>query len=440
MFSCTHSLRSTCWAVLVALLVGRATATPDPAALNERIDQLTAELAALKAEVQQLKSSSAAGRSTGPAAANAAGISNPEAAAEPSSQIGGYGELTYAAYAHDSSRNVADLRRFVLLVGHQFDDQLSFNSELEVEHAVSSADDQGEVEVEQAFLDYRLASGVTFRGGLFLIPLGLLNESHEPPAFYGVNRNEVETRIIPTTWREGGFGVRGSSDLGFDYSFGITTGFDTTKLDDAGAPLAASHQELQLARARDLSIYGALNYRGTPGLLIGAGVFTGNSTQGNAAFKADRSRPDFSGAAGRVTLWDAHARWQSERWDLAALYAVGTVADTARIDATLAAYNATAGVDRPFVPSRFDGWYLQAAYRVWDQGGRSLAPFVRYEYFDTQAAMPAGFDRDPANRDHLVTAGFSFRLHPQVVMKADYQKYQQNTDLDAFNFGLGFMF
>jgi len=283
-------------------------------------------------------------------------------------------------------------------------------------------------------------SGPTIRGGLFLIPLGLLNENHEPPVFYGVNRNEVETRIIPTTWREGGVNVHGATEFGLDYNVGLTTGFDTTKFDDPASPLAASHQELQLARAHDLSLYGAVNYRGVLGLTLGAGVFSGNSTHGNAAFKADPTTPDFGSAKGRVTLWETHARWQPGRWDLSALYAAGSIGDAVRIDTALQGFNQTTGSDRPYLPSRFDGWYLQAAYKAWESGDLSLAPFLRYEFFGTQATMPVGFDHDPANRDHVFTAGLTFRLHPQVVIKADYQKYQDNSLSDRYNLGLGFMY
>jgi len=429
-------------ATLAGLLAGPLFAA-DTAELEKRIDDLSRELAALKQLVQQQTAAKPGGEANRAATPEPAARPEPVTAPEPEPRdttIGGYGEITYTGYQHDASRNEADLRRIVLLVGHRFNDQLSFNSEIEWEHAVTSEDDRGESEIEQAFLDYRFASGPTIRAGLFLMPLGLLNENHEPPVFYGVNRNEVETRIIPTTWREGGIGLHGATQAGLEYNFGLTTGFDTTKFDDSGAPLAASHQELQLAKAHDLALYGALNYRGIPGLVLGTGVFTGNSTQDNAAFKADPATPDFGSAKGRVTLWDVHGRWQPGRWDFEALYSSGTIGDAGQMDAALLNFNTVTGSDRPYLPSRFDGWYVQAARKIWEEGDLSLAPFARYEYFDTQAAMPLGFDRDPANRDHVFTAGVTFRVHPQVVLKADFQKFQANPLNDRYNLGLGFMY
>lgn len=348
--------------------------------------------------------------------------------------FGGYGEINYNHYGSDSSRDQMDLRRFVLFFGHRFNDSWSFNSEVEWEHAVTSADDKGETEIEQAYLNYQISQSMSLKTGLFLMPFGFLNESHEPPVYYGVERNEVETRIIPSTWREGGVGFLGSTEAGLEWNVGAVTGFDVTKFDDAGKPLAAVHQELSEARARDLSYYAALNYK-VPGFVVGFALFTGNSTQGNAAFKADPSKPDFSGIDGRVTLGDVHARWQQGGWDIEGLYAKGGFSEADKIDQVLKAHGATA-----FVPSEFYGWLVQAAYQFELSKGASIAPFARYEQYDTQSSMPSGFSADKANADKVTTVGLSFKPLAQVVFKTDFQSYHDNTDNSRFNLGLGYMF
>jgi hypothetical protein len=354
--------------------------------------------------------------------------------------IGGYGEISYNNYRKDSSKTQADLKRFVLFFGHRFNDQWSFNSEVEVEHAIASSSDAGEIEIEQAYLNYQLNPKINIKTGLFLMPFGFINENHEPPVYYGVERNEIETRIIPTTWREGGIGINGNTDFGLDWNLGVTTGFDVAKFDDASSPLRASHQELALAKAHDLAYYGAVNYRGILGLTVGGALFTGNSIQANANFKADNSQPDFAGIKGRVTLGEVHARWQRDGLDLQALYAKGKIGDASKIDNTLQTYN-TINIDtRPFVPSEFYGWFVQGAYTVWQNGDMSLSPFVRYEKYDTQSQMPAGFAADPANADRVETIGVSFKPMSQVVFKADYQNYLDNSQNDRFNLGLGYMF
>jgi len=437
-----------------------STATPvlaDEASLQAEVAALKAQLAAQAARLEQVEArlqataatpaqSSTAAQNT-PASANAApatSSSTPVFASNASSgadtTIGGYGEISYNGYFKDRSRNQADLKRLVLFFGHRFNDKLSFTSEVEVEHAVASAGDEGEVAIEQAYLNYTFNPALNLKAGLFLMPFGFINRNHEPPVFYGVERNEVETRIIPSTWREGGIGLYGSTPVGLSYDVGVTTGFDVAKFDDAGAPLAGSHQELQLAKAANLSFYGSLEYRGIPGLLVGGAVFTGNATHSNADFKADNSLPDFSGITSRVTLWDVHGRWQHKGLDLQALYARGTISHAADLDTVLENYNAANSADRSLVPSAFYGWLVQGAYSFGLGGDVTLDPFVRYEKFDAQSRLPLGLPFDPVNRDRVLTTGISFHPLHEVVVKVDYQKFFDNEDNDRINFGLGYMF
>ncbi|WP_340266257.1 porin [Sphingobium mellinum] len=427
------------------------------AAQQQQIAAQNAQLAAQAKRIQEIDArlQVAVATPTAPAAANAAIGSAPSAVPaapaladnsgtrEPAGSdttIGGYGEISYNGYVHDASRNQADLKRFVLFFGHRFNDRISFNSEVEVEHAVASSGDQGEVEIEQAYLNYAFNPELNVKAGLFLMPFGFINRNHEPPVFYGVERNEVERRIIPSTWREGGVSVWGSTPFGISYDVGVTTGFDFAKLDDAGAPLLGTHQELQLAHAASLSVYGSLEYTPTPGVLIGGAVFTGKTGHANADFKSDPTAPDFAGVGGRVTLWDVHARVQHSGFDIEALYSRGTFANSAAIDQIILDYNSANGAERAILPSAFYGWLIQGAYSFSLGGDVTLDPFVRYEKYDTQAKLPLGLTADPANRDRVLTTGVSFHPLHEVVVKLDYQKFFENRDNDRINLGLGYMF
>ncbi|MDQ6638425.1 MAG: hypothetical protein M3Z15_02015, partial [Pseudomonadota bacterium] len=348
---------------------------------------------------------------------------------EPATVLTSYGEINYNRPTRDSKNAVADVRRFVLGYQHRFDEKTKVVSELEVEHAVSSASDRGEVEVEQAYLERQLALQWSLRAGLFLIPAGLLNESHEPTAYYGVERNFVETAIIPSTWREGGIQLVGAFDNGLTAQLGVTTGFDLGKWDatsseGAESPLGAIHQELSLAKARDLSVFGALNWRGVPGLLLGGSVFTGGATHGQAPDRA------------RVTLWDLHARYTPGRWDLAALYSRGTISNSA-------AFNIPLVGGTTLIPKSFDGWYAQAAYKVWSNADYSLAPFVRWEEFNTArsfASLGAGLTPEAARTERVVTVGANFAVGSGVVLKADYQRFRESRDADRVDLGIGWSF
>ena len=421
------------------------------AAQTARLDQLEAQMRSGSALAVQQNGAPSSIASTAPELAASpvpTGAETPNTAptlalASPSASdttIGGYGEITYNGYVHNASRNQADLNRFVLFFGHRFNDKLSFNSEVEVEHAVSSSEDQGEVEIEQAYLNYTIKPALNVKAGLFLMPFGFINRNHEPPVFFGVERNEVETRIIPSTWREGGVGLWGSTSFGLSYDVGITTGFDVAKLDDAGAPLRGSHQELQLAKAASLSVYGSLEYMPTPGLLIGGAIFHGGATHSNADFRRDDTLPDFAGVNAKVTLWDVHGRWQHNGLDLQALYARGTISRAAALDGVIAAYNTAHGTELPVAPSAFYGWLIQGAYSFPLGSTITLDPFVRYELYNTQASLPVGFTADPANRDRILTTGLSFHPLHEVVVKVDYQKFFENSTNDRVNLGLGYMF
>lgn len=338
--------------------------------------------------------------------------------------IGGYGEAIYNNYRDSSVKDQADLRRFVLFFGHKFSDKLRFNSELEIEHSWIEGGAGGEVAMEQAYLEYGLTDKMNARAGLMLMPIGISNETHEPPTFYGVERNQVESLIIPSTWRELGISLQGEVTPGLEYNVGISTSMDMGKFDKPGKGLRESRTAGGEAAANDLALFGALNYRGVPGLLVGGSVFSGNTGQDGASNAA------LKGVPARLTLWDVHAKYTLGNLDMQALYARGTLNDADKISA------ATGNV----APKSLYGWYGQAAYHIWKKGDLDVAPFLRYERYNTQAAVAEGYTADPVNNETVTTLGVNFKLHPQVVVKADVQNFKADNKKDRFNLGVGYMF
>ena len=376
-------------------------------------------------------------------------------------KLWGYGEAYYTHPTHLGERVEADLARAVFGIGYTFDDRTEFNSEFEVEHAVASASDVGEFEVEQFYIDRQLYDSVGLRAGLFLMPFGFLNEHHEPTNFYGVQRNFVETLIIPSTWREGGLNLHGDTPFGLGWNAGLTTGFDLSKwnfapefplyttaldLEDSdSAPLQATHQELGLSNAQHLSQYVALGYYGIPGLTLGAAISTGDAVKVPAPPNAPIPGNQ------RVTLWEAHARWTPGKFDLAALYAHGAISNLWLANAS------NPGSPNP-IPSQFYGYYFQGAYELWSHGDYRLAPFARWEYYDLGSryegtpgpivpaglvplsASPGDYGYWPVARDRVLTVGANFYVTPHVVFKADYQWFDLNSDFTRFDLGIGLAF
>ena len=431
----------------VAAFVSFAASRPATAATTEELEAklqaLASQVQALQSEVATLKAQNAAAassRASAPAVASSSGSSGAivsgNATPSTSDSSGGrlswlgYGELNYSRPTDDNSASSADVGRFVLGALYRFDDRTRLVSELEVEHAVASSDDSGEIEVEQVWLERQLTNSVYAKLGLFLIPSGMLNESHEPTRYYGVFRNFVETAIIPSTWRELGASLEGNTAGGLRWDVGITTGSDLSKWDATSSegiesPLGAIHQEGQLARAGDLSGFLAANYTGIPGLRLGASIVGGDIDQGQPGLGSNK-----------LMLWETHARWAPGAWDLSALYAHGHISNTAQANLAL--------VGNPtLIPENFYGWYAQAAYVAQLPNGWTLAPFARYERVNTASSyafIGTGLTPDALKAAEVKTVGFNLNFAPGVVVKIDYQSFDGDSGSDRVDLGLGYQF
>jgi phosphate-selective porin len=406
-------------AVAAALVSGNAIAATS---VEEKIEILQQEIEALKDQMATSEKSNKPG-----------GIQS----FVERTTIGGYGELHYnnfsgntapAPYSttkKDIKPDEIDFHRFVLFFGHKFNDWISFKSELELEH--SDTENNGAVELEQAYLDFNFNQNLNAKAGVFLIPLGMLNETHEPPTFYGVERNQIETRVIPTTWREAGAGFYGEALPGWNYEIYATSSLDAADYKSSfNNAVRDGRSNVSESPAENIAFSGKLDYTGVPGLLVGAAMFTGNTGQNGAG------NPALKGVDARLTMWDTHMRYQKDRIDLRALYAHGHLGDADELK--------QAGIN---AAEDFYGWYAEAAYHVWKSGDNDLAAFVRYESWNTQEEVPSNVVASSANENDVWTVGANYWPHPQVVFKADYQEWDK-PDADKgdkrMNLGLGYMF
>ncbi|WP_239649926.1 hypothetical protein [Methylocucumis oryzae] len=199
-----------------------ASASTDVKKLERKTDVLSQEVEKLRTNLsipEEAKYKSAYG--LGPAASKVYQVGR-------GLSIGGYGEANYQAITDDkgTGKNNADLERLVLYAGYKFSDHILFNSEIEFEHATTGegAEEKGEVSIEFAALDFFIDPRANIRAGMVLLPMGFINQIHEPPFFYGNNRPEVERRIIPSTWREIGIGLFGQITPELTYTAYIVNG------------------------------------------------------------------------------------------------------------------------------------------------------------------------------------------------------------------------
>jgi phosphate-selective porin len=321
--------------------------------------------------------------------------------------LGGYGELHYnnlSGSGGASDSETVDFHRFVIYMGYEFSDRIRFSSELELEHSLSGDEEPGEVELEQAYIDFDLNANHTFRGGLFLLPVGIINETHEPTTFYGVERNSVEKNILPTTWWEAGAGMHGGLTEDLLYSVYIHSGLMTST--NSSYAVRSGRQKVAKANASDLAATIALKWS-IPGVTVGGSVqYQSDITQG--------SDPD----AGDALLGELHADLHKGPLGLRTLYSEWAL-DGEGPDSM--------GSDKQY------GWYVEPSFRPID----SFGIFARYSEWNNKAGSE-GIDGEEAQYD----VGVNWWPHEQVVVKADYQ-WQDNEngrEQNGFNLGLGYDF
>jgi len=328
--------------------------------------------------------------------------------------IGGYGEMHYNNLTSDnssSSKEEFDLHRFVLFFGHQFTDDLRFFSELEVEHNVAGEGKNGEVEIEQAYVEWDYTENHRAKAGVFLMPVGILNETHEPETFYGVERNPVEKNIIPSTWWEGGAMFSGEIAEGFSYDAGVHSGLfiDPSK---GKAKIRDGRQKVSEAEGDDLAYTARIKYTGMPGLELATTLQHQTDVWQGQAF-AGEDEAD-------ATLVELHAIYNKGPFGLRALYAHWDIDDVIE--------NVKAGADEQ------EGFYIEPSYRL----NEKLGFFVRFSAWDNQAGESSA-DGEKQQYD----VGFNYWLHENVVLKADYRHDNNEGDSEefsGFNLGVGWSF
>jgi hypothetical protein len=407
------------------------------AELMRKVDVLTDEVATLRTQVavpEEPELKSAYG--FGPAASKVYGV-------ERGLSLGGYGEANYINFFGEEgdTPDRADALRSVLYVGYKFSDRILFNSEIEFEHATTEDPDngggEGSVSVEFAALDFLWRPELNARAGLLLVPMGFLNEVHEPPFFLGVQRPVVERRILPSTWRENGVGVFGTLGESLEYRAYALSGFNAQNFSDSG--IRDGRQDGDRSLSEDFAFVTRLDWtpEPLPGFLLGGAVYVGDSGQD---VELDGGEvPD-----ARLWIFEGHAQYEDGPFHARGLLAFSSLSDAGELTDVLLADDPD--FDGP-VADEMLGGYGELAYDVypWIFGDEAhqLEPFVRVEYVDTQYDVPSGFE---ANRDRaywVYTGGANFHPHPNVVLKVEYRNIEPRGDgdpADELGLGIGYAF
>ncbi len=343
--------------------------------------------------------------------------------------IGGYGEMVYNQPEGDNG--TLDVHRLVLLVGYKFDEKIQFVSEIEVEHVE-------EIYVEQAFVNYAVGNNINLRGGLMLVPMGIINEYHEPTTFNGTSRPAVDHDIIPTTWRELGVGVTGRfPEISLGYQAYIFNGFKSTALDDEGGikgylkgkdGLRGGRQKGIESTVDSPTFSAKLDYYGIPGLRFGLAGYFGKT-------QAEDDVEDLDGANIGISMVGFDVRYAFRKFTARGEFVYASLTDTDK-------YNTLTGKD---LGSGLMGYYVEGAYNLLPLTAKQkLFAFARYEQYDTHASTDGILVRNDAYNRQDITAGLSYHITNGVVVKGDYQIRDNALEgaevSNQLNFGIGVWF
>ncbi len=350
--------------------------------------------------------------------------------------IGGYGQIDYNQELSSGTKynGNMDVHRMILLFGYKFSSKTSFYTELEIEHVK-------EIFVEQAFLQHKINSWLNFRAGLMLIPMGFVNEYHEPPSFNGVERPNIDKYVVPSTWREIGIGFSGRlTEYSIRYQLYVTNGFlgyDGEAKFNGKSGLRSGRQKGAESIFSSPNITGKIDYFAVPGLRFGVSGYFGKSQ--STAFNGIDKNDDFlmqsadSSVVG-ISMLGIDVQYNIKGFGFKGQFNYSQHSNTL-------AYNQFTDSD---FGSLITGYYLEIAYNVFQklQTKHELTPFVRYEDYNTQASVAEGITINNAYARQEYTFGLGWKMHPHAILKADYQILidGSNNQRNFFNMGVGVMF
>lgn len=336
--------------------------------------------------------------------------------------FGGYGEFVYInKRSKDQSKNKVangtnpkvDAQRFILYIGHDFSKKWKLSSEIEIEHA-------NEIFLEQGSLDYHYSQGINAQAGLLLVPVGLINLYHEPTTFLGVNRPEIDSKLLPTTWREMGISFFGESH-GLSYRVSLMDGLLASGFSNDG--VRSGRQKGSQAEARDLAWVTRLDYKLGGHTVLGASAYLGKA----GGVSTDTSHK----------VYDLHFDSKYAGLYFRGVYTIVKLSNVEQLNIE----KSKTGTNS--IASQMSGYYANVGYNVLQSSSDSeLIPFVQFESYDTQDKIASGYLKDSSKERTNMTYGISYKPLSSIVFKADYVKStnKAKSGVDSWNLGMGWNF
>lgn len=377
-------------------------------------------------------------------------------------RVGGYGEalakfmdyginrFSGTSYGNsDEHRNSISIPRFVVAFDYKFNPKWVLGAEIEfeaggvgIERELENSENGeyetemekgGEVALEQFHITRLIHPAFNVRAGHMIVPVGLTNYNHEPINFFGTSRPEGETTIIPSTWHETGisvFGTFGKGYANFDYEAMVVTGLNADGFGRDNWVADGKQGQFEVDNFTSPAYVARLNYKGVPGLRVGASFYYCNDVTANA----DKRYKYSSVGQSAVTIYSFDAQYKCKYLTARSMVVKGDLENA----------NAVGGVN----VSNSGNSYHSSAMRKVAKGALTygaevgfnlkgifgepkkmpvIYPFVRYDYYNPQQVADKGQTLDARTQVSKWTAGINWYALPNLVVKADYTTRQIGT-------------
>jgi len=375
----------------------------------------------------------------------------------PGMKIGSYGEIKFGSMQNPSAngqwQNGFDMGRLVLLPTYQVNDYITFNAEIEFEHAGSGFDNDdklhGTAEVEQAFFDIKFNDYFTLRSpGVDIVPISFNNLYHEPTLFYSVERPELANGLIPTTWVAPSAGFYGKIVDGLNYQVQFSQsaedfGDDFAHRGANGAPIPGGYaagvsgaDALGFAHAplggfaqlsNQFAVTGRLSYTPSfiPGFAGSSAVYYSPNITPRGAYADLPDGTEVPLGKNAMTIFDTEARYRvpNTGLELRAEYAYVNFSNPENLRANNDLDDANN------VGKDMWGYSGEIAYHFRLPNDYEIVPFYRYTRQNLQTGSVLGFD--PVNGLDNPTGSGDMTFHdvgvavfpnPSLVFKLNYTK------------------
>jgi len=357
--------------------------------------------------------------------------------------IGGYGEVHYNQPLTKEKQDLGtlDVHRMVLFFGYNFSSKTQFVTEIEVEYAK-------EVWVEQAFLQHKLANWVNFKAGLMLVPMGIINEYHEPTTFNGVERPVIDNKLALSTWREVGAGFSGTilpASLKYQlYVTGGLNGYDSKAIFNGSAGLREGRQKGSKAYVNSPAFSGKVEYFGIKNLNVGLSGYLGKSQSklySNLAADNSAGLAKADSSVVGISMVGADARYNLNGLELRGQFYLANLSNTGE-------YNVftKSGQKNNDLGSKMTGYYVECGYNVLQEVAKTkmeLVPFIRYEFYNLYQSVTPPVIVNDTYKNTVITGGLTCRLTKNAVLKTDLQWTKPTSTGEwskVLNAGIGVMF